>query len=625
MDEVKGARLRRAQLALAVLFTLGTGALLAHAVLRSPKVPFVFSGSTPWIWPPIAPETRALWLDRDHPRTCFYERRFLVDRPRGPVTLRVRAPGDLVLRVNGHEVPLPGRDPRRWKETTGVEVAPLLVTGENVLRVEVRNPDGVGLLQLRIDGTVAPVVTDGHWLAAWEGYPLAPAAIADDGARLPDSTALPTPLAGAREHALALLVLWAGGMGLFFGLRDRFRARSGAPAMAIALVALFWAWLFLAKITRLPSDAGFDAPAHLAYISAILHGTLPLANEGLETYQPPLFHGATAFLLMLFPTAQDSALQRAVLSLLPALSGLGLAFVAGAMARLLLPGAPWMQAGATVAAGLLPMNLTLAASISNEAPHALLASLALLAALRTILAASSTRREEWVLGLWLGLALLTKYTSALVVPILVGAVALKRWVVEGARATSIAAGSARALAPVALLAGWVYLRNWLYLGDPFVWNLDAWQGKVLWQFPGFHTPGYFLRFGDALTQPWYSAFHGFWDSLYTTLWGDGMLSGAGGVESFDGSWRLDWMAAVFLLALPATALVSLGWIRAAVGALRDESLRRRLALSLVVGLPPLFLASLVNLQVHFPFWSFAKAFYALFLAPTLAVFGVLGF
>ena len=55
MDEVKGGRLGRAQSALAVLFTLGTGAVLGHAVLRSPDVPFVWSGATPWIWPPIAP------------------------------------------------------------------------------------------------------------------------------------------------------------------------------------------------------------------------------------------------------------------------------------------------------------------------------------------------------------------------------------------------------------------------------------------------------------------------------------------------------------------------------------------------------------------------------------------
>jgi hypothetical protein len=129
MEESKGGRLARAQIALAVLLILGTGALLGHAVLRSPDVPFVFSGATPWIWPPIAPAIPGLWLDRDHPRVCVFERHFLVDRTDGPVTLRVRALRDLDLRVNGHEVPLPGRDPQRWKEASVVEIGPLLVTG----------------------------------------------------------------------------------------------------------------------------------------------------------------------------------------------------------------------------------------------------------------------------------------------------------------------------------------------------------------------------------------------------------------------------------------------------------------------------------------------------------------
>jgi hypothetical protein len=625
MDEITGRWLGRAQIALAALLVLGASALLAHAALRSPDVPFVWSGKTRWIWPPIPPQTGTLWLDQSRPRTGLFERHFLVDRPQGPVTLRVRALRDVVLHVNGHEVALPGRDARRWKEATVVDIAPFLVTGDNVVRAEVRNPYGVGLLQLRIEGTVEPIVTDEHWLAAWEGDPLAPAAIADDGARLPDSSALPAPLLGIREHALALVALWLGGTGLFLGLRDRSWARTRAPPVAFALVVVFWAWFFVGKIARIPSDAGFDAPAHLAYIGAVLHGTLPLANQGMETYQPPLFYGATALLLALLPASQDSIAQRAVLSLLPALSGLGIAFVAAAMARLLLSGSPWMEAGAIIVAGLTPMNLTLAASVSNEAPHALLASLALWATLRMLLAPSTTRRDDWTLGGLLGLALLTKYTSAILVPILVGAVALKRWFVESAPAASMAAGAARALALVAGLAGWLYLRNWLTLGDPFVWSLDAWPGKTLWQFPDFHTPGYFLRFGDALTQPWYAGFHGFWDSLYTTLWGDGMLGGAGGVEYFHGAWRTDWMAAVFLLALPATALVAGGWIWAGRGALRDASPRRRLALSLVVGLPPLFLVSLVSIQLHFPFWSFGKAFYALFLTPTLAVFAVLGF
>ena len=42
-------------------------------------------------------------------------------------------------------------------------------------------------------------------------------------------------------------------------------------------------------------------------------------------------------------------------------------------------------------------------------------------------------------------------------------------------------------------------------------------------------------------------------------------------------------------------------------------------------LPPLMLVSLVSLNLHYPFWSFGKAFYALFLTPTLAYLGVLGF
>jgi hypothetical protein len=626
MDEIRGRWLRRAQIALAAFFTLGASGFLAHAALRSPDVPFIWSGATPWIWPPIPPQTRTMWLDQSRPRAGLFERHFLVDRPQSPVMLHVRAMRELVLHVNGHEVALGGRDPKRWKQPTAVDIAPLLVTGDNILRAEVRNPYGVGLLQLRIDGTVEPIVTDERWLAAWEGESLAPAAIADDGARLPDSTALPAPMAGIRQHALALLALWGGGLILFLGLRDRSGAQARAPTIALALVVVFWAWLFLGKIARIPSDAGFDAPAHLAYIASIMHeGMLPLANQGLATSHPPLFYGATALLLALVRTAQGSVAQRAVLSLLPVLSGLGMAFVAVAMARLLVPDSPWMYAGAIMVAGLLPMNLTLAASVSSEALHALLASLALLAAVRALLAKSTTRQDDWVLGLFLSLALLTKYTSAILVPILVGAVAVKRWLVESAPPAPIATGAARTLAAVAGLAGWVYVRNWLYFGDPFVWPLDAWPGKALWQFPDFHTLHYFLRFGDALTQPWYSGFHGFWDSLYTTLWGDGMLGGAGGVEYFHGRWRSDWMAAVFLLALPATAFVAMGWIRAGMEALRDASLDRRLALSLVVALPPLLITSIVNINLRYPFWSFGKAFYALFLTPTLAVFGVLGF
>jgi hypothetical protein len=158
-----------------------------------------------------------------------------------------------------------------------------------------------------------------------------------------------------------------------------------------------------------------------------------------------------------------------------------------------------------------------------------------------------------------------------------------------------------------------------------VWNLDVDPARTYWQMPGFHTPGYFTRFGEALAHPWFSGFVGFWDSLYTTLWGDGMLGGATGAATFHGFWRLDWMAAGFALALPATALLALGWLRAARRALGDADLGRRIAWSLLVVLPPVFLAPLVSINLRLPFWSFGKAFYALCLTPVLALFLVLGF
>jgi hypothetical protein len=410
-------------------------------------------------------------------------------------------------------------------------------------------------------------------------------------------------------------------------LQGRRHGAARVPAVALAIVALFWAWLFAAKIVQLrAAGLGFDGPAHLFYIKWILqHGTLPLATAGSETYHPPLYHVLTALLVAAVGPAPASVTERVLLSLLPVLSGLGMAFVAAAMARCLAPDAPWMRAGSAIAAGFLPSNLTLAASVSNELPHALLASLAVLATVRSLLKERTTPFDDIVLGLFLAGGLLTKYTSVLLVPTLVGAVGAKRILSESAPASQVALGGARTLLVVAVLAGWVYVRNWTLFGDPLVWALNVGHGRTLWQYPGFHTTSYFLHFGDAFTHPWFSGFHSFWDSVYTTFWGDGMLGGASQVRYAHGRWRYDWMAAVFVLALPATLFLVAGWIRAMIGALRDETLGRRLVQSLFVALPSLLLASLISLNLKYPFWSFGKAFYTLFLTPTFAYLMVSGF
>jgi hypothetical protein len=624
--------LTRAQIALALCFVIGVGAVLLRAALYDPDVPLLpRDDSAAWIADPMPLHTQGMWIEKARPRARLFERRFHAPETHGPVTLRVRALGELDLTLNGRALDLSARDPRRWRMPTVLDVTPLVAPGENVLRAEVRSARGAALLQLRLDGFAEPIATDPRWLAARAGEAFAPARLAEDRRALPDAAALPAPGPALRANAPLFVALFALGVAAFAALGVRPASSSRAPAAAAALVVLFWAALFATKLVRIPAGVGFDAAGHLEYVRLVLaRGTLPLASDGISTYHPPLFHAATAALLALVRPTPEGVAERALLGLLPALSAFGLALVAGRMARVAAPDSPGIEAGAILAAGLLPMNVALGAYVSNEAPHALLASLAILATLRALAAPRASWRHDAAIGALLGAALLTKYTSLLLVPLLAGALALKRLVVEPAAAPGrrevvrAASGAALCLALAAALAGWVYVRNWLHFGDPVVWNLDADPARTWWQLPGFHTPAYFLRFGEALSQPWFAGFRSFWDSVYTTLWGDGLLGGASSVAGFHGLWRLDLMAAGFPLALPATALLVAGWLRVARAALRDGDAGRRLAFSLAALLPLVFLTALVSMNLRLAFWSLGKAFYALCLTPLLAVFLALG-
>jgi hypothetical protein len=84
------------------------------------------------------------------------------------------------------------------------------------------------------------------------------------------------------------------------------------------------------------------------------------------------------------------------------------------------------------------------------------------------------------------------------------------------------------------------------------------------------------------------------------------------------------MAAALALALPASFLGAAGWAGAIRRAFVANDLGRRLGWSLVAVLPPLFLASLCNALLEYPFWSGTKASYGLLLTPSLGLFGALG-
>jgi hypothetical protein len=110
-----------------------------------------------------------------------------------------------------------------------------------------------------------------------------------------------------------------------------------------------------------------------------------------------------------------------------------------------------------------------------------------------------------------------------------------------------------------VMCAWYFGRVWLRFGTPFVGGWDPHRGFAWWTDPGYRTLGDFLRFGRALTRPLYAGFNGFWDGLYATLWGDGLLAGRGEVHLIPHWWSISLMSAGILLALLPCLAVLAGW------------------------------------------------------------------
>ncbi len=276
-----------------------------------------------------------------------------------------------------------------------------------------------------------------------------------------------------------------------------------------AIVAYFLLFATAFALLVPPFEAP-DEPAHLAYVNFVAtRAELPnqydpqRALPGLfgvivtEGHQPPLYYALAALLVRLvardgyvdvvalpnpghawnggsrtdvpllqhaagvpFPHASD----RFVFLLLRLCSvALGAANVAAVLvlARPLLAGR-WQLLPAVFVA-TLPQFLFMSAAVNNDSLANLLATMCLLQALH-LLRAPDRRRDYLLLGILLGLALLTKKTSLFLLPglaLLLGCVAYRRC----GRLAWIAVSAAVMLGSALLLSGWFFARNQLLYGD----------------------------------------------------------------------------------------------------------------------------------------------------------------
>jgi Flp pilus assembly protein TadD len=626
-----GAQRRLALALLAAVAVLALG-WLGWFAARSPRSRFL----------PV--DRRAAWIDYPTPRTLVgsgglsrYEQqatfRRSFDLGAVPARARLEVWGfkECSVHVNGRPVAFPEAGP--WNRLRTADVTGLLRAGTNEVRALVGNDTGPPALWLFLEVPGWSITSDGRWRVSLDGARECSAHLAGEPADMRRGNALeggdrtltslrarwPTLLLFAALSAVALVAVRAARR-----RRPslRFRGQELSPlALGLAAACALWVLLFAENTFRAPVYAsGFDALDHLAYIQYVQdHGTLPLADQGWEMHQPPLFYVVAAGLLRLGGLTTQDPGALVVLRLLGLAAGLAqLALVAGCMA-LLFPGQPRSQLAGLALGAFLPAQIYTCHYVTNEFLLTLLGTATLYLTLRLLREGRPSLGQYALLGLCLGAALLTKVTAVVVVGVVL-LVLSGQLIVR--RAPQLAArlwGLGVALVLALLVSGWHYARVWAHFGTPLVGNYDTTSGFWWWQGPGYATFACLTGFGRCLVAPFFCDHHGLPDGLYSTLWGDGMCGGAG-AWCHRPPWNYDLMAAGYLLALVPSLAILIGLGMALMRLVRQPRAEWFLLLGVLGGLA----VAVLYQFLRYPYYGHGRASYLLTGMVPVCALGALG-
>jgi len=597
--------------------TLAALALLAWHCVFNPNIHFLPPGSGKWIVYPLPPQ---LEMYSGLELTGTFRRAFVLPEKPSAALLSWRCLTNGELRVNGVVVPRPVSSAKNWKATLPLDIGPLLKQGANQISVLLTNQLGPPALSLELKTGNFLLTSDETWEVSVSGsnWRAAQAAAATPRPGKGNELYLLETTPDALRRCWPWLFLFAaisvGGVALL----QYYLARTVAfPKMILVIMAAAWVLLFLHNFPSIPAACGFDASDHLDYVSYVQnHHRLPHVGEGWETFQAPLYYILSATLLSL---GHCEAFQPAGLVLLRFLSlaigAVNLALIFAGL-RLIFPGDWKKPLTGLVLAAFLPAQIYLLHYTTNETLSAMFVTGALCVGLHLLRAKQPGWGWYGVLGIVLGLALLSKVSAVLAVPAILGALAVKL-MLRRERAPLVWLGAVGAPLLICLLmGGWPYLKLWRDYGNPLAGSWDPKMFAPWWQAKGFQTPAYYFSFGDSLTRPFFSGLHSFWDAIYSTLWGDGLWGGKVTLESRP-PWNYDLMTVGFVLALAPTALVLTGLVRV----LRAVNLPWLLLLA--VGW--LFAFAILDMSLKMPSYALIKAFHGLPALLPFCALGALGF
>ncbi len=604
-----------------------------------------------WIVYPSAPDPNA---HPNLPMATVFRRPFVLAAIPSQAELQAAGFREYDIAINGVALGAPVRRAKVWKQPDSFEVSKYLRAGENRIEVTVHNTNGPTALWLALNAGPFTLTTGEQWEASYEGAVWQRARLASKpkvaiiGSRIYGGeepwaslrTRWPTLLLFAALSATGWLAArwWLGRAPLKPGA-DAPVPRRFSEALPVAGLAAVWLALFANNLAALPPSRGFDAIAHENYIQYIqARHSLPLASEGWEMFQPPLYYLIGAVLLDLPGLAARQAGGVAVLRALGLGIGIAHFAVVWAALRLLFPTERAKQLWGLATAACLPPLLYISQYVTNEGLAAALVSASIYLALRILRHDHVSWKWHAGLGLCLGAAMLTKATALLALPVIVGALVWKglglgdreqgtagavqdpgprtpatfcwRWL--GALGLSLAVCGA--------VCGWHYTRVGLHFGNLLVSGWNPKSGNAWWQDDGYQTGAYYLRFGEALRHPWFSGLNSFGDGVYSTLWGDGLIGGDYDMRT-KRAWNYDLMAIGYWLALvPILAVLAGGVI-----ALWRFIERPSAEWLMLLGTAFIIVFAMVQVSLVVPYYCMAKAFYGMSALIPFCAFAALGF
>ncbi len=604
-----------------LILTLLAGMLIGGVnALKNPSVsllPPKLAGE--WIRPNYAVEIHA----RKKPLTAaIFRKRFVVKEPQINNHLAVTAFRELrAVSLDG--IKLDYSPPRSWKDEVDIVLPDrLLRPGMHELQIAVVNSMAPPLVN--VSSSMHDLWTGRGWEALdYEETEWKPVLCADEQ-RFPAVRAMFPSVSDGVRALFPIFVPLIFVVYILAIYKPKLICRITQPGVVKFLLMAAIIVLAGNNIHKLGpdiNDLGFDTREHLEYISYMLENhRLPLASEGWQMFQPPLYYVVSLTLLLLSRLFMLPGNAYFLLSLFSFGCLLLIVEITYRLLREIFPGNGKLQSCGLLVGALLPMNLYMSHFVGNEPLSAVLTALLILLTVKLLKADTIRTRDMIIPGMVTGLAILSKITPLILIPVVCFFIANAKSVEKSASLSRVK-NLGIYISTTLLACGWFFARNWIYLGKPLFTGWDSSRKIIWWQDPGYRILKDYWSFGEALNRPAYAAFNGFADGFYSTFWGDGYNACEYLVTVPEPPhWNHLFLAGGMAFSLVPALLMATG----IVYIFRRSAIKEEWPSVFLLASMGVYFAALLHLYTTLPIFSTVKASYTMGLTPCYAVMAAYG-